>query len=56
MPGNRKGLAPEAYVNSTSQGEGTEDARLPAHRAYSSEKRTTISAVAVDVSWIKWAR
>jgi hypothetical protein len=35
------------YLNSTSQGPTTEDARLPALRAYSSERRTVISAVAV---------
>jgi hypothetical protein len=37
----------EAYLSGTSQGPTPEDARLPARRAYSSERRTAISAVAV---------
>ena len=35
---------------STSQGPTPEDARLPARRAYSSDRMTVISAVAVDNS------
>jgi hypothetical protein len=50
-----RGIGSEAYLNGTSQEppvlsevEGTsEDARLPARRAYSSERRTPISVVAV---------
>ena len=53
-----QGVGPEAYLNGTSQGPTTEDARLPARlrpvgdyapegRAYSSERRTARSAVAV---------
>jgi len=37
----------EAYLSGTSQGPTPEDAGLPAPRAYSSERRTAISAVAV---------
>ena len=48
-----QGVGSEAYLSSTSQGEpvlseaeGTpEDARLPARRAYSSERRTAIPVV-----------
>ena len=39
------GIGPEAYLNGTSQGPTPEDARLPARRAYSSERRTAISVV-----------
>jgi hypothetical protein len=48
-PGNRPAVPrdSEAYLNGTSQGPTPEDARLPAGRAYSSERRTVISAVAV---------
>ena len=42
-----RGIGPQAYLNGTSQGATPEDARLPAHRAYSSERRTAISTVAV---------
>jgi hypothetical protein len=42
-----RGIGFEAYLNSTSQGPTPEDARLPARRAYSSERRTVIFAVAV---------
>jgi hypothetical protein len=42
-----RGIGSEAYLNSTSQGSTPEDARLPARRAYSSERRTVISAVVV---------
>jgi hypothetical protein len=45
-----RGIGPEAYLNSTLQGPTPEDARLPARRAYSSERRTPISVVAVDHS------
>ncbi|MDH3800852.1 MAG: hypothetical protein OEU80_02055 [Deltaproteobacteria bacterium] len=53
-----QGVGSEAYLNGTSQGppvlsevEGTpEDARLPARRAYSSERRTAISVVAASNS------
>ncbi|MDH3896454.1 MAG: hypothetical protein OEV18_03545 [Deltaproteobacteria bacterium] len=53
-----QGVSSEAYLNGTSQGppvlsevEGTpEDARLPARRAYSSERRTAISVVAASNS------
>ena len=45
--GEPQGVGPEAYLNGTSQGTTPEDARLPARRAYSSERRTAISAVAV---------
>ena len=40
----------EAYLNGTSQGPTPEDARLPARRAYSSERRTAISVVAASDS------
>ena len=58
-PGNRaqrrrlrrvQGVGSEAYLNSTLQGLTPEDARLPARRAYSLEKRTVISAVAAGGS------
>jgi hypothetical protein len=42
-----RGIGFEAYLNGTSQEPTPEDARLPARRAYSSERRTTISVVAV---------
>ena len=42
-----RGIGSEAYLNGTSQEPTPEDARLPARRAYSSERRTAISAVAV---------
>ena len=56
--GQPQGVGSEAYLNGTSQGppilsevEGTpEDARLPARRAYSSERRTAISVVAASDS------
>ncbi len=48
--GQPQGVEPEAYLNGTSQGATPEDARLPARRAYSSERRTAISAVAVGDS------
>ena len=40
----------EAYLNGTSQEPTSEDARLPARRAYSSERRTVISVVAAGYS------
>jgi hypothetical protein len=43
--GQPQDLVSEAYLNSTSQGARSEEARLPARRAYSSERRTAISAV-----------
>ena len=51
-PGNRPALPrdSEAYLNGTSQGPTPEDARLPARRAYSSERRTAISVVAASDS------
>ena len=45
--GKPQGVGPEAYLNGTSQGAAPEDARLPARRAYSSERRAAISVVAV---------
>jgi hypothetical protein len=56
--GQPQGVGFEAYLNSTSQGElvlsvaeGTpEDARLPARRAYSSERRTARYTVAAGNS------
>ena len=48
--GQPQGVGPEAYLNSTSQGPTPEDARLPTRRAYSSERRTVISAVAAGNS------
>ena len=42
-----RGIDSEAYLNGTLQGPTPEDARLPARRAYSSERRTTISVEAV---------
>ena len=52
-PGNRPALprGSEAYLNGTSQGSTSEDARLPARRAYSSERRKAISVVAASDSW-----
>ena len=60
VPGNRPAVPRDwfPYLNGTSQGEpvlrvveGTpEDARLPARRAYSSERRASISVVAVSDS------
>jgi hypothetical protein len=44
-PGQPQGVEPEAYLSGTSQGPMPEDARLPARRAYSSERRTVISVV-----------
>jgi hypothetical protein len=40
--GQPQGVGTEAYLNGTSQGSTPEDARLPARRAYSSERRTAI--------------
>jgi hypothetical protein len=48
--GQPQGVGLEAYLNGTSQGATPEDARLPARRAYSSERRTAISAVAASDS------
>ncbi|MDH3849772.1 MAG: hypothetical protein OEV09_01820 [Deltaproteobacteria bacterium] len=45
-----RGIGAEAYLNGTSQGPTPEDARLPARRAYSSERRTAISVVAASDS------
>jgi hypothetical protein len=45
-----RGIGSEAYLNGTSQGPTPEDARLPARRAYSSERRTAISVVAASDS------
>ena len=45
-----QGVGPEAYLNGTSQSATPEDARLPARRAYSSERRTAISSVAASDS------
>ena len=59
-PGNRaqrrrlrrvQGVGSETYLNGTSQGPTPEDARLPARRAYSSERRTAISVVTAGNSW-----
>jgi hypothetical protein len=51
-PGNRPALPrdSEAYLNGTSQEPTPEDARLPARRAYSSERRAAISVVAASNS------
>ena len=52
-PGNRPAVprdGSEAYLNGTLQGPTPEDARLPARRAYSSERRTVISVVAASDS------
>ncbi len=52
-PGNRpayRGIGSEAYLNGTSQVPTPEDARLPARRAYSSERRMSISVVAASDS------
>ena len=40
-----QGVGSEAYLHGTSQEPTPEDARLPARRAYSSERRTAISVV-----------
>ena len=45
-----RGIGSEAYQNGTSQGPTPEDARLPARRAYSSERRMAISVVAASNS------
>jgi hypothetical protein len=45
-----QGVGSEAYLNGTLQGPTPEDARLPARRAYSSERRTAISVVAAGDS------
>jgi len=45
-----RGIGSEAYLNGTSQGSTPEDARLPARRAYSSERRMAISVVAASNS------
>jgi hypothetical protein len=45
-----RGIGSEAYLNGTSQEPTPEDARLPARRAYSSERRTAISVVAAGDS------
>jgi len=45
-----QGVGSEAYLNGTSQGPTPEDARLPARRASSSERRTAISVVAASHS------
>jgi hypothetical protein len=45
-----RGIGSELYLNGTSQGPTPEDARLPARRAYSSERRTAISVVAASDS------
>ncbi len=45
--GQPQGVGSEVYLNSTPQDPTPEDARLPARRAYSSERRRVISAVAV---------
>jgi hypothetical protein len=50
--GQPQGLGPEAYPFSTSQGTRPEDARLPARRAYSSERRAARSAVAAGGSCV----
>ena len=52
QPGNRPAVLrdSEAYLNGTSQGPTPEDARLPARRAYSSERKTVISVVAASDS------
>jgi hypothetical protein len=48
-PGNRPAAPRDwfPYLNGRSQGSTSEDARLPARRAYSSERRTATSVVAV---------
>ncbi|MBW2581478.1 MAG: hypothetical protein JRD00_11180 [Deltaproteobacteria bacterium] len=48
--GQPQGVGFEAYLNGTSQGPTPEDARLPARRAYSSERRMSISVVAASDS------
>ena len=48
--GQPQGVEPEAYLNGTSQGATPEDARLPARRTYSSERRTAMSTVAASDS------
>jgi hypothetical protein len=48
--GQPQGVGPEAYLNGASQGATPENARFPARRAYSSERRTAISSVAASDS------
>ena len=48
--GGPQSVGSEAYLNGTSQVPTLEDARLPARRAYISERRTAISVVAVSDS------
>jgi hypothetical protein len=50
-PSKHRGVGSEAYLNGTSEGPTPEDARLPARRAYSSERRTAGSVVAASDSW-----
>ena len=45
-----QGVGSETYLNGTSQGPTPEDARLPARRSSSSERRTAISVVAAGDS------
>ena len=45
-----RGDGPEAYLNGASQEPTPEDARLPARRAYSSERRAATFVVAVSDS------
>jgi hypothetical protein len=54
--GQPPGRGPEAYLFGTSQGPRPEDSRLPARRAYSSERRTAISAAGAGGSCIMRAR
>jgi hypothetical protein len=54
--GQPQGLGAKAYFSSTSQGARPEDARLPARRGSSSERRTAKSAVAAGRSCIMRAR
>jgi len=51
VTGEPQGIGSEAYLNGTSQEPTPEDARLPARRAYSSERKTVISRVAAGNSW-----
>jgi hypothetical protein len=46
----------EAYLNGTSQESTPDDARLPARRAYSSERRTAICVIAAGDSLSSRAR
>jgi hypothetical protein len=48
--GQPQAVGSKACLNGTSQGSTLKDARLPARRAYSSERRTAISAVAASDS------